>query len=108
MVGLSVIGRAGAIWIAITLALVVLDRSRMRGAVEVLVALTLAFATTDLVIKPLVARARPFDAAVATRVIDRRPLTIVRGHTRADRAFDVRVHRRRGVPGFTIAPERGG
>jgi len=75
MVGLSVIGRAGAIWIAITLALVALDRSRIRGATEVLVALALAFATTDLVIKPLVARARPFDAAVATRVIDRRPLT---------------------------------
>jgi undecaprenyl-diphosphatase len=71
MVGLSIIGRGGAIWIAITLVLVWLDRSRMRAAAGALVALALALALTDLVIKPAVARARP----VATRVIDRRPLT---------------------------------
>ena len=75
MVGLSTIGRAGAVWIAITLALVLVDRSRLRAAAVVFVSLTLAFAMTDLVIKPLVARARPFEASVATRVIDRRPLT---------------------------------
>ena len=75
MVTLSVIGRGGAIWIAITIVLVVLDRSRRRPAAGVLVALALALAMTDLVIKPMVARARPFDASVATRVIDRRPLT---------------------------------
>ena len=75
MVGLSIIGRGGAIWIAITLALVILDRSRLRAAAVVLVALALAFAMTDLVLKPVIARARPFETAVATRVIDRRPLT---------------------------------
>ena len=75
MEGLSVIGRGGGIWIAITLALVGLDRSRGRAAALVLVALTLAFVMTDLVVKPLVARARPFEGAVAVRVIDRRPLT---------------------------------
>lgn len=75
MVGLSVIGRGGAIWIAITLALVILDRGRLRAAGGVLLALALAFAMTDLLIKPIVARARPFETAVATRVVDRRPLT---------------------------------
>jgi undecaprenyl-diphosphatase len=75
MVGLSIIGRGGAIWIAMTLALVILDRSRLRTAAVVLAAVALAFAMTDLVVKPLVARARPFETSVATRVIDRRPLT---------------------------------
>ena len=75
MVTLSIIGRGGAIWIAIALTLVLLDRTRMRAAAGVLVALVLAFVTTDLVVKPLVARARPFAASVTMRVIDRRPLT---------------------------------
>ena len=75
LVALSIIGRGGAIWIAITLALVIVDRRRLRAAGVVAVALTLAFVMTDLVIKPVVARARPFEATVATRVFDRRPLT---------------------------------
>jgi undecaprenyl-diphosphatase len=75
MVGLSAIGRAGAVWIAITVILALIDRSRLRAAAVVFAALTLAYAMTDLVIKPVVARARPYEASVATRVIDRRPLT---------------------------------
>jgi undecaprenyl-diphosphatase len=75
MVGLSIIGRGGAMWIAITIALVIVDRGRLRAAGVVAVALALSFVMTDLVIKPIVARARPFEASVATRVIDRRPLT---------------------------------
>jgi undecaprenyl-diphosphatase len=75
MVGLSIIGRGGAMWIAITIALVIMDRGRLRAAGVVAVALALSFVMTDLVIKPIVARSRPFEASVATRVIDRRPLT---------------------------------
>ena len=75
MVGLSIIGRGGAVWIAIALVLAVLNRSRLRAAAVVLVALALAFVMTDLVVKPLVRRARPFESSELTRVIDRRPLT---------------------------------
>ena len=75
MVGLSAIGRVGAIWIAIALALVVRDRRRIRAVAVVFAAQALAFVATDLVVKPIVARARPFEASVLTRVIDRRPLT---------------------------------
>jgi undecaprenyl-diphosphatase len=75
MVGLSIIGRGGAVWVAIALVLVGFDRSRIRAAAVVFVALGLAFVMTDLVVKPLVARARPFEGAVTMRVIDRRPLT---------------------------------
>jgi undecaprenyl-diphosphatase len=95
MVGLSISGRGGAIWIAITIALVMLDRSRLRPAGVVLVALALAFTLTDLVIKPVVARARPFDASVDARVIDRRPLTysFPSGHTASSIASAVTLSR---------------
>lgn len=75
MVGLSVIGRGGAVWIAIGLVLVALDRRRLRGVAAAIGALVLALVMVDLVIKPLVGRARPFETAAVTRVIDRRPLT---------------------------------
>jgi undecaprenyl-diphosphatase len=75
MVGLSIIGRAAAVWVAIAVLLVAIDRRRMRAAATVLIAVALAHVMTDWVIKPLVERERPFEAAADTRVIDRRPVT---------------------------------
>lgn len=75
MVTLSIIGRGSSVWIATTLALVLLGRVRWRASIQVFAAIALAIVMTDLVVKPLVARTRPFEAAVAVRVIDRRPLT---------------------------------
>jgi undecaprenyl-diphosphatase len=75
MVGLSIIGRGAAVWVALVLLLVTLDRRRMRAAATVLIALALAHLVTDWIIKPLVARPRPFETIVDTRVIDRRPGT---------------------------------
>ena len=75
MHGLSIIGRGSSVWLAITLALLVLKRIQWRAAVPVFAAIALAIVMTDVIIKPLVARARPFEGAVAVRVIDRRPLT---------------------------------
>lgn len=75
MVALSVAGRAGAVWLAVTAVLVLLDRRRRRAAARVVVALSLAYAMTDGLIKPLVARARPFESPVAIRVLDARPST---------------------------------
>jgi undecaprenyl-diphosphatase len=75
MVGLSIMGRAGTVWLAITLVLIILDRRHLRAGARVVVALLLAYAVTDGLIKPLVARTRPFELPTATRVIDRRPAT---------------------------------
>jgi undecaprenyl-diphosphatase len=75
MVGLSIMGRAGTVWLAITLVLIILDRRHLRAVGRVVVALLLAYAVTDGLIKPLVARTRPFESPTATRVIDRRPAT---------------------------------
>ena len=95
MVGLSIIGRGGAVWIAFALALVALGRSRLRAAAVVLAALALAFVMTDVVIKPLVGRARPFERSAATRVIDRRPLTssFPSGHAAAATAGAITLSR---------------
>jgi undecaprenyl-diphosphatase len=75
MVGLSIIGRGAAVWVAFALLLVALDRRRMPAAATVLIAVALAHVMTDGVIKPLVARPRPFETIADTRVIDRRPGT---------------------------------
>lgn len=75
MHGLSIIGRGSSVWLAITIALILLKRLQWRASVQVFAAIALALVMTDLIIKPVVARARPFEGAVAVRVIDRRPLT---------------------------------
>jgi len=75
MVALSTIGRASAVWLVLTVSLVVRHRLRARAAATVLIALALANGTTDLVVKPLVARARPFDLGEASRVIIAHPPT---------------------------------
>ena len=75
MVGVSVIGRGGGVWLAITFVLVVLDRQRLRAAVGVIAAIALAYLLTDGLLKPLIARARPFDTVEVARILDRRPTT---------------------------------
>lgn len=75
MHGLSIIGRGSSVWLAITISLILLKRIQWRASVPVFAAIALAIVMTDVVIKPIVARARPFEGAVAVRVIDRRPLT---------------------------------
>jgi undecaprenyl-diphosphatase len=75
MVGLSLIGRRGAVWLAIALVLVLLDRGRLRGAFAVVAAIALAYILTDALLKPLIARERPFDTVEVARVLDRRPTT---------------------------------
>ena len=73
MVGLTTIGRAGAIWIALGVAAVVLRRSRLPGLVQLLIALLLANLVGDYVLKPLVDRPRPFEVMADVRVVGHRP-----------------------------------
>ena len=75
MVGLSIIGRGGSVWLMLTLGLFLQDRRRGRAAARVVLALAMSYAVTDGIVKPLVARARPFEPPSVTRVIDSRPDT---------------------------------
>jgi undecaprenyl-diphosphatase len=75
MVTLSLVGRGGAVWLALAAAAVVRDHRHALAAARVLLIILLAYGTVDGIVKPVFARARPFDATTDIRVVDRRPTT---------------------------------
>lgn len=82
MVGLSTIGRGGAMWIVLGVALLVPRRTR-RAGVAVLVALAVSELVVDDVLKPLIARPRPcqVDGSLATPVPCPGDWSFPSGHT---------------------------
>jgi undecaprenyl-diphosphatase len=72
---LSIIGRGGAIWLALAGLAVLRDRQQARRAARVVLIVVLSYAAIDGILKPMFARARPFDAIADVRVVDRRPTT---------------------------------
>ena len=69
---LSALGPGGTIWLAIE-AVVAWRRSKWSDFVALAVALLLATIAADWIVKPLVRRARPFDALPGVVVIGKRP-----------------------------------
>jgi undecaprenyl-diphosphatase len=75
MAALSDIGRGGLIWLVIG-ATAAVRRPSLRALLwQVCLAILLAHVTVDLVLKPLMARSRPFIAIHDARVVVARPLT---------------------------------
>lgn len=95
---LSAAGRGGLIFAAIALA-VAISRRRARDLVEVALALLLASALADYVVKPIVHRERPFVATPAVAVIGGRPhdASFPSGHV--TNAFAAALTLTRLVPG---------
>ena len=75
MLTLTMIGRGGAVWIVLAAVAVASDRRRLRAAARVVLIILLTYATIDGVLKPIFARARPFDAVADVRVVGTRPTT---------------------------------
>ena len=75
MLALSVIGRRGLIWFVLGGALTLARPARLPGVWRMVLAIGLALLLTDQVVKPAVARVRPFTATMDVRVIDERPET---------------------------------
>jgi undecaprenyl-diphosphatase len=73
MWGLSAVGRGGLLWIIIPAALVAFRRLPVRALVSLALALLLASAVVDGVLKPLVGRPRPFVSDPGVPVIGGRP-----------------------------------
>lgn len=74
MLALSFVGRGGTIWLVLGLVLAVRRRSRARGAWQLALAIGLTSLLVDQVLKPAVARPRPFDLTTGeVRLIDQRP-----------------------------------
>ena len=75
MYAASVIGRAGAVWLAVGLVVMRL-RPRLAGQFwQLVLAIFLTLGLVDLVLKPTVGRSRPFDAIEEVRVVGARPPT---------------------------------
>jgi hypothetical protein len=75
MAGLSLAGRAGLVWLVIA-ATVAIRRPRMLPLFwQVVLVVLLAYFTVDLVLKPAIARARPFETVLDARVVGSRPAT---------------------------------
>jgi undecaprenyl-diphosphatase len=68
MLGLTEIGRGGAVWGLTAIARGLLHRRLAMAACQVVIAITLAWVAPDAVFKPLTARPRPFlvDTAIHT------------------------------------------
>ena len=75
MAGVSDIARGGAVWVGLALFVGVMHPRRWPAIVQVLLAVVLSFVLTDLVAKPLLNRARPFESYADTQVYGYKPTT---------------------------------
>lgn len=84
MVFISSLGNAGAVWIVLTAVLLILPRWRRVGAI-LLCALVIDFVVCNGIVKPLVARPRPYDLNPAMDYLISRPhgWSFPSGHTAA-------------------------
>jgi undecaprenyl-diphosphatase len=75
MAGLSLAGQGGLVWVVIG-ATAAGRRPNLRPLLwQAMLAVALAHVTVDLVLKPSIARSRPFEAILDARVVGARPTT---------------------------------
>ena len=81
---ITALGNAGLVWLALAAVLLILPRTRKLGLV-VTAALVLEAITCNLILKPLVARARPFTVNPAVELLIAKPtdFSFPSGHTSA-------------------------
>lgn len=75
MLTLSVLGEAGTLWLMIAVVAVVRHPRLAPQLWQVALAILLAYLVVDIGLKPLIARARPFDALPDVHVVGWRPVT---------------------------------
>jgi undecaprenyl-diphosphatase len=73
MWGLSAVGRGGAIWVVLAIALIAMRRLAPSALLSLVLALLLASVLSDHVLKPIVRRPRPFAGTPRVHVIGGRP-----------------------------------
>jgi undecaprenyl-diphosphatase len=83
MLGLSAVGRDGLVWLGIGLILAIPRVVPARGLGQLALAILLASTCADRVLKPLVARERPFASVAGVTVVGSRPndRSFPSGHT---------------------------
>jgi undecaprenyl-diphosphatase len=75
MLVLTAVGRAGAVWLVLAAVRAVVNRRAAMGAWQTVLAVLIASAVSDGVVKPLVDRPRPYVADTALAVVGSRPAT---------------------------------
>lgn len=82
MVGASTLGNTGILWIALTLILLIIPKTRPVGKVLVL-ALIIELVFVNLILKPVVHRPRPFDVNPVVQLLVKSPkdYSFPSGHT---------------------------
>lgn len=81
---ITALGDVGAIWICSTVVLLLIPKTRRAGVIMA-VSLVLESLCCNVILKPLVARVRPFDVNTAVQLLIARPLdfSFPSGHTGA-------------------------
>jgi undecaprenyl-diphosphatase len=75
MLAFSDIGQAGTVWLILGTVAALENRSRAGRLWQLALTIALAYVLVDHVLKPSIARSRPFDALMDIRVVGPRPLT---------------------------------
>jgi undecaprenyl-diphosphatase len=75
MLAFSAIGQAGTVWLMLGAVATLEDRRRGGRLWQLALAIGLAYVLVDLVLKPSIARSRPFDVLMDIRVVGSRPVT---------------------------------
>lgn len=107
MVGISSLGNAGWIWIALTAVFLILPKYRKCG-IRMAIALILDLILCNLVLKPLVARPRPcwIDEQIKLLVAAPKDYSFPSGHSAASFAAAVTVfvmHKKEGIAALVLA-----
>lgn len=107
MVGITHLGSMGALWIAITIVLLISKKYRTWGIVMA-ASLAGTLLIGNLILKPIVGRMRPYDVAGFTGLLISRlsDYSFPSGHTMASFAAAsvlVAMDKRVGIPGLIIA-----
>jgi undecaprenyl-diphosphatase len=94
MLFVSAIGKAGFIWLTVAVIAAVFPRRRM-AAWRVALAVGMAYFAADVLVKPIVGRARPYEVLTDARLIDQRPVnsSFPSGHSAAAAAGALAVSR---------------
>ena len=104
---ITVLGNAGAIWILVAVILLFLPKWREAG-IQMLAAMAVAAIVGSLILKPLIARERPFSANEFTELLISAPkdFSFPSGHTSASIAAAVILLMRNrwvGIPAMILA-----
>lgn len=93
MSSVTKLGNAGIIWILLTIVLLLIPKTRKAG-VTLALALIADLILCNIILKPLVARIRPFDVNTAIQLIIKRPhdYSFPSGHTAASVASVVALY----------------